>query len=155
MHFSPGRRIPRAEHAGIFSWRIPRAVMAQPLPLAGAVVPSVLLENCCTGTELVTSVEWERALPSSELSVRDLFSCVFTQGIFSAFRTFLLAAERSYHPSTGNVINGFARQLGMTGWDFPLLLNCTGCGLFKLIFPTNPDNCIFHLALLVSSCSHF
>lgn len=43
----------------------------------------------------------------------------------------------------------------MTGWDFPLLLNFSGYGLLKLSFRTDPDNYIFHLALLVSlhSCS--
>lgn len=96
-----------------------RAVMAQSLSSAGAVVPSVLLEDSCTGTEIVPSLVWQRTLPSSELSVI-ISSVVFLSRASSQpSEPFFWLLRPPTTQVQGNMINGFMHQPSMfsLGWQ--------------------------------------
>lgn len=108
MHLSHGRANPRAEQAGFLSeeshvlWK--KSAMAQPLCLAGAVVPSVLIEDPTTGL-----LHRHRACFLSKVRISSSFLRINSQrslqlyfflGLLLSLGTFVLSAGRSCHPST-------------------------------------------------------
>lgn len=124
-----------------------RAALAQPLSLTGAVVPSVLVEDpvmgllhrhCC----YLSGVRW--TLLSSELTVRDLFSCIFIQSCCSALGSLFWLLK-----DPGNMINGCLAYVShyisppCSAWDdrlgFPspvcCLLNSSCYWFFNYVFP--------------------
>lgn len=81
-----------------------RAAMAQLLSLVGVVVSSVLVEDSIVGLLHRHRACYFRAvrMSSSLLRINSQRSLqlYFYPGLLLSFGTFVLAAERSYHPST-------------------------------------------------------
>ena len=154
MHLSPGRTKPKAEHADFLPCsleaELPRNNPCLWLELCYPLLwLRTLSWDCCTGTELVTSAEWKWALPSSELTVNDLFSCVFIQGCCSALGPLFWLLRDPTTQVHGNMINGCLAYASCyisppySAWDdrlgFPSPvcgpLNSSGYWFFNYISP--------------------
>lgn len=155
MHLSPGRRIPRAEHRGVwfFFLKDPKCC-------------KVFIFGWCCGT-LCSAwglLHWHRACYLSGVRTSSSLLRIISQGSLQlCFYPGLLLSLQNLSSGCweilppkykGTWLMGLYVSLPCSAWDFPLLLNCSGCGLLKLTFPTNPGNYIFSLAPLVISHSH-
>lgn len=151
-----------------------RAARAQLSLLAGVVVlPRTLCWGLWCGTvntgpELVTSAESEWAVPSSELTVSDLFGCIFIQGCCSALWPLFWLPWDPTTQEHGNMINGcLAYALCYispphSDWVDRYARISLVCSLsvkqlwlliFLIMFSKNPENYVFTLDTLFSSHS--
>lgn len=160
MHLSPDGTNPRTEYAGFLPkelhvlWK--KSCHSTTFVsgwgcgtlCSGWGLPGTLWD-CCTGTEPATSAEWEWALPSSELTVRDLFSCAFIQDCWSVVGPLFWLLRDPTAQVHGNMINGYLAYASCyispphSAWAdrlwFPspvcCPLNSSGYQFFNYVFP--------------------